>query len=235
MSLVLSTDHIERTLERLQRRISERFPGSGLLSVCGELLEVARHARERSTWIARPNLGLRVLTASIITFIVVGSAVVLMTLKVPKQGVNVVEFIQLAEAGINDLVLIGAAIFFFSGFETRLKRGRALDAIHELRAIAHIIDMHQLAKDPDRILGRSAPTESSPRVAMTHEQMLRYLDYCSEMLALNGKIAALYVQNFTDPVVLTAANEIEGLSTGLSQKIWQKLDILQQSTAMKDC
>ena len=40
--------------------------------------------------------------------------------------------------------------------------GRALKAIHELRSIAHIIDMHQLTKDPERITG--APTDAAKRV-----------------------------------------------------------------------
>ena len=42
-----------------------------------------------------------------------------------------------------------------------------------------------------------------------------------------GKISALYVQNFTDPVVVTAGNEIEVLATGLSRKVWQKIMILK--------
>ena len=47
------------------------------------------------------------------------------------------------------------------------------------------------------------------------------------MLSLTGKIAALYVQRFDDDVVLNAVNEIEGLTTGLSGRIWQKLVILE--------
>ena len=60
---------------------------------------------------------------------------------------------------------------------------------------------------------------------MTPAALARYLDYCSEMLSLTGKVAALYVQNFEDGVALQAVNEIEDLTTGLSGKIWQKLTI----------
>ncbi len=49
----------------------------------------------------------------------------------------------------------------------------------------------------------------------------------SELLSLTGKIAALYVQRFDDPVVITAVNEVETLCTGLSRKIWQKIMIIQ--------
>lgn len=55
----------------------------------------------------------------------------------------------------------------------------------------------------------------------------RYFDYCSEMLAVVSKIGALYVQNFADPVAVTAVDEIETLTAGLSRKIWQKIMILE--------
>jgi hypothetical protein len=58
--------------------------------------------------------------------------------------------------------------------------------------------------------------------------LIRYLDYCSEMLSLTGKIAALYAQNFRDAVVLSAVNELENLTTGLSRKIWQKIMIVDK-------
>jgi nucleoside-diphosphate-sugar epimerase len=41
-----------------------------------------------------------------------------------------------------------------------------------------------------------------------------------------GKLAALYLQRSDDAVVLSTVDEIEGLTTGLSRKIWQKLMII---------
>ncbi|TMP99740.1 MAG: hypothetical protein E6L09_08785 [Verrucomicrobia bacterium] len=75
------------------------------------------------------------------------------------------------------------------------------------------------------------PTKSSPRRTMTDFELSRYLDYCSEMLSLIGKVAALYVQRFDDPVALSAVDEIEDLTTGLSRKIWQKIMIINQAKA----
>ena len=49
---------------------------------------------------------------------------------------------------MNIIVLMGAALFFLVTIEDRLKRRRALTALHELRSIVHVIDMHQLTKDP---------------------------------------------------------------------------------------
>ena len=71
-------------------------------------------------------------------------------------------------------------------------------------------------------------TPSSPRRTLTPLELARYLDYCSEMMSLTGKVAALYAQHFRDEVVLGAVNEIESLSTGISRKIWQKIMILDR-------
>jgi hypothetical protein len=144
----------------------------------------------------------------------------------PAGGFDLLDFIQVLEAGINDVVLIGVAVFFLATLEARLKRRRALDALHELRVIAHIIDMHQLTKDPERVTTEQDDTVSSPRRPLTPPQLGRYLDYCSEMLSLTGKVAALYVQRFPDSVAVATVNEIEDLTTGLSRKIWQKVMIL---------
>jgi len=216
--LALDAAEIVRTIERLRNRIEERFPGSGLGSVCGQLLEISRRARERAEWIARPILAVRIATAVLAVVIVAGLALMVTSLRPPSGGFELGQFIQVLEAGINDLVLVGAAIFFLATLESRIKRRRALRALRELRSIAHIIDMHQLTKDPER----TQPTERE----MTAAELARYLDYCSEMLSLTGKVAALYVQNFEDGVALQAVNEIEDLTTGLSRKIWQKLTIV---------
>ena len=49
------------------------------------------------------------------------------------------------------------------------------------------------------------------------------------MLSLTSKLAAVYAQNLPDPVVIDAVNDIESLTTNLSQKIWQKITILDAS------
>jgi hypothetical protein len=69
-------------------------------------------------------------------------------------------------------------------------------------------------------------TPSSPERVMSAPDLGRYLDYCSELLALTSKIAALFVERFDDPVTLGAVNEIESLTAGLSRKVWQKISML---------
>ena len=133
-------------------------------------------------------------------------------------------FIQSLESSISSVVFVGATILFFVSWENRIKRSRALKAIHELRALAHIIDMHQLTKHPESCFAHRPP---APKRALTPFELNRYLDYCSEALALISKIAALYVQGFQDPVLLDAVDDVEDLTAGLSRKIWQKISILE--------
>ncbi len=226
----LRPDHIIQTIAQLRERIHERFPGSGLSKVAEELQKIGNEAVARSEWIARPLLPLRVAIGSLVAFIGIMVLLALVNLKVSKMWESFADFVQAVDAGINDIVFVGIAIFFLVTLEGRIKRKRALGAIHELRALAHIIDMHQLTKDPEVILSGGPATKSSPKRAMTTFEMSRYLDYCSEMLSLIGKVAALYAQRFNDPVALSAVDEIEDLTTGLSRKIWQKIMLINQGS-----
>jgi hypothetical protein len=245
----LKPEEIVNTIARLHQRITDRFPNSGLGGVCLELLAVAKNAQHRSEWISRPVYWLRILVI-VITLLILGASLgslyvlfygsgdataVADSAGTQAKSFGWADFIQVLEAGLNDVVLIGAAIFFLLTLETRYKRTRALKAIHELRSIAHIIDMHQLTKDPHRLRAKKLFESSvSPKLSMTPFLLRRYLDYCSEMLSLTGKIGALYVQRFDDGVALASASELETLTTGLSRKIWQKILILDSAANQDD-
>src|SRR6266540_2084864 len=219
---------IVQTIAQLNDRIQERFPQSGLGKVAAELQQIGNEAVARSDWIARPLLPLRVAIAALVLLV---GAIVLLALanvNVNRMWESFSDFVQAVDAGINDVVFVGIAIFFLVTLEARIKRRRALKDINELRSLAHIIDMHQLTKDPHLILSGGPATPSSPKRTMTAFEMSRYLDYCSEMLSLIGKVAALYVQRFNDPVALSAVDEIEDLTTGLARKIWQKIVMINQ-------
>lgn len=228
---LLDPVRIVETSAQLQRRIAERFPDSGLSRVAMELHSVAKESVLRAEEFDRPNIPLRVaigvLVCAIIAFLVISIHSVHSTANLLEDLVN---FVQFLEAAIGGLVFIGAAILFLISLENRLKRSRALNAIRELRAIAHIVDMHQLTKDPERLI-QGPSTPSSPKRVMTPFQLSRYLDYCIEMLAVTGKIGALYVQNFPDREALAAVEQVETLMTGLSRSIWQKMMILQQQVS----
>lgn len=216
------------TISALKARIDERFPSSGLSRVCHELQQIANETKNKSDWISRPNYALRLAVTAVVLIGLVGLVYSISVMRLTLRSFDVGELVQITEAGLNDVVLIGAAIFFLVTVETRVKRSRALSALHELRSIAHVIDMHQLTKDPSILLKQAILTPSSPKRELNAFELVRYLDYCSEMLSLTGKIAALYAQNFKDSVVLAAVNEVETLTTGLSRKIWQKIIILNE-------
>lgn len=224
----LDADKTIATLHTLKNRIEERFPETGLAGVCQELCLVASETRTRTAWISQPHIPTRIVVGIIVLLsiglIAVGASGLLSALD---HTFGIVDMVAITESATNELVLVGAALLFMFGIEVRIKRTRALRVLHELRAISHVIDMHQLTKDPSRILNPTGiRTRSSPKRTLTAFQLTRYLDYCSEMLSLLGKMAALYAQSFPDPVVVAAVNDIETLTNGLSRKIWQKIMIL---------
>lgn len=222
----LDANKLIETIERLARRVGERFPNAGLYQVARQLLAIANQSKARAEMVAQPLLWVRVVITLLLLVLIVGIGSALRAIELTVTNVDFFEVVQAIEAGINEIILLGAGIFFLVTLETRIKRSRALKALNELRAIAHVIDMHQLTKDPEYILQQGFDTPSSPVRTMTDYELSRYLDYCSEMLSVTGKLAVLYVQNFDDAIVLNAVNEIESLTTDLSRKVWQKLMIL---------
>ena len=227
----LAHDKILETCTEMQERIAEKFPGSGLSKVAREIREISAQAASLSEWLSRPHMALRILAGAgilCVLTIVIGCA---LSVKLRPTFSSISEFLQGSEAAINEIVFLGIAIVFFITLENRLKRRRALKAIHVLRSVAHIIDMHQLTKDPERITGPVPAGAPGVRRPLSPQDLIRYLDYCSDLLALISKIAALYVQKFDDPVTLAAVNEVENLTNGLSRKIWQKIMILDRILA----
>jgi len=232
----LDPARVVETAGTLQRRITARFPESGLSRVATELTAVADEAAALSQWLAKPQWLMRVLAGLGIALLllVVGTAAmtVYQTLHANFAPSSLYELLQGADAAINETVLLGVAIFFLLRMETRIKRSRAQKATHVLRSITHIIDMHQLTKDPYRVLQFHPTPASSSKPPLTALELERYLDYCSELLAVCSKIAAIYVQHFDDEVTLSAVNDVEDLTSGLSRKIWQKIMILDRALAL---
>lgn len=224
MFKTLDAARIIETAERLHRRVGERFPESSLAKVAGELLELARAGRADIDALSAPIWWLRatvtgLTAAGAFLFVYVGSFIRI-------GGAGAID-VGALEAGINTLVLAGLGLLFLARAEARVKQARALKALHQYRSIAHVIDMHQMGKDPV-MLGTDRPrTAASRRVTLTPFEMERYLDYCSELLSVNAKIAALYAQHIDDPVVVEAVSDIEAMCTGMARKVWQKIMILQ--------
>jgi hypothetical protein len=224
----LKPELILATIDKLEARIGERFPDSGLRKVCREVQALSRRADALSQELARPLWAVRwaaLLAGGLLLGLVLWALAQLsnhFTLKA--EGMP--DMLQAAESAINELIFLGLALFTLMNLEDRLKRRAALRSLHQLRSVAHVVDMHQLTKDPAHLLARMPDTESSPERIRSRHLLTRYLDYCAELLSLIAKVGALFGQNMEDPVVLAAVNDIEELTQGLSAKIWQKIMIL---------
>jgi hypothetical protein len=211
---------IVETLQKLRARIESRFPGSGLGRLCNELITTAQASSLEAAQLSERNWPLRIGVGAIVVLGVIAQIAAAKYLHLEEFEANI-SLLQSLEAAVNLLILFGGALWFLMTLEERVKRRRALDALHILRSMAHVIDMHQLTKDPVALMRERAP----PR-AMTKFELTRYLDYCAEMLALIGKLGALFGERMRDPVVMEAVTEIENLTTGLARKIWQKITLL---------
>jgi hypothetical protein len=225
----LEADKVEDTVRQLEERIRARFPERRLGGVAGELLvltqDVARGSeaiRGRLRWVrllSRLAAGV-VLVASVVVF-------VLAFRDAASAGPDrSFEWVPLIESTINDLVFAGLALWFLYALPQRLERGHLLDLLHRLRSLAHIVDMHQLTKDPERLRSDFRPAGAIVTNDLDRSGMERYLDYCSELLSLVGKVAALCAEESRDSLVLTTVSDLETLTTGMSRKIWQKISLL---------
>ena len=122
------------TIAALHRRISERFPGAGLASVCSELHEIAKENSARARQITRRNLPLRLAIFALLAAGAAGLAWITQLIYLfPRSADNVYSVLQGLEAAANLVVLLGAAIFFLFRIEARLKRRAASQALHALR------------------------------------------------------------------------------------------------------
>ncbi|WP_425410719.1 hypothetical protein [Hyphococcus sp.] len=174
-----------------------------------------------------PVLPIRVVVYTIWALGAAALAWIALTLHFDAVDFDAASLVQVLEPAMNIAVLVGLGVITLGRLEERWKRAIALDYLHELRSIAHVVDMHQLTKDPYR---RALPaTASSPGETLQGPLLERYLDYCSEMLSLTGKLAALFAQSCRDPEVVAGAGDIEQLTTALSRKIWQKIMAFSRS------
>jgi hypothetical protein len=211
----LHAEKITETLMALQKRIDKRFPSSGLGQTCTDLIAFSRQTPEVMAQIVRPIWWLRLAIGVFLLVVIVAFTFTFLSLNISFGKIELGDLVGLLEATTNEIVLLAAGVYSLYSIETRIKRARVVDALNRLRAVAHIVDMKQLSKDPD-----------DPNTKLDDVALGRYLDYCSEMLALISKIGFLYIAQFDDPDANQSVNELETLTTGLSRKIWQKIAIL---------
>lgn len=223
----LSPDLIIDTVAKLSDRMEARFGGRGLTRVAQELTAFAREETGRAQRIARPMFFLRSLVYLFIIFGIAVIGYIGWTVKIDIQTQPSLDMFEGVEAFINLLILLSAGVWFLLNLETRWKRHAVLERINQLRSIAHVIDMHQLSKDPMVDLHDGVDSETPPESDLHGYDLVRYLDYCADLLAITGKLAAIYLEYVEDPVVISSVNDFESITGELSRKIWQKVTVLE--------
>src|SRR6185503_9684128 len=103
--------------------------------------------------------------ALVFVLIALGIGLVAVSASVAAQGSDIdgiEEWLAVTQNAVQDLVFIGIAVIFLVTTERRLERRDLLTGLQELRSIAHVIDMHQLTKDPDSTWHPDQATSHSP-------------------------------------------------------------------------
>jgi hypothetical protein len=224
----LDPRRIIETAERIKQRVGDRFPEAGLHKVALELVALARDLSAAAKALEKPIWWLRIAVAVAVAagasiFLFVGTI-----LSFDRISAGAIDLVQGLEASLNTVVLGGLGLVALARAEERIKRRRVFAELHGLRSLIHVIDMHQLTKDPAALSGDFRPTAHSPARITDPQELARYLDYCSEMLSITGKLAALFAQSVDDGGVVDAVNDIENLGTNLSRKVWQKITLIEQ-------
>lgn len=217
----LESNEIIETIYEVGQRIAQRFPKSDLAAVCDELLVIAKETEAKSEYVNAPNYPLRAIIVALIAALGIVLFFVVRAVQLRPGDVELFGLFQGLEAGTNLIIFISVAIFFLFSLESRMARSRSLSDLNEIRSIVHVIDMHQLSKDPSALLGSDAAH------GMSRADLTRYLGYCSNLLSLAAKLAALYAQKLPDAIVIDAASDIQNLASGFSLKLWQKIAILE--------
>ncbi|GLS40502.1 hypothetical protein GCM10010869_60990 [Mesorhizobium tianshanense] len=224
----LDSKLIIETAERLEKRVADRFPDAGLRGVAIELVSLSRDLAKAAKALEAPIWWLRgIVIASIaagaMMFLFVGTILPLGRIS---GNHDAIQSVQGIESSINMIILAVLGFLALIRTEERIKRKQVFRKLHGLRSLIHVIDMHQLTKDPAVLSTNFKPASHSPARITDRGDLARYLDYCSEMLSITGKIAALFAQSVNDNVVVDGVNDIETLASNLSRNIWQKITLI---------
>lgn len=204
----LDPNKLIRTAEELATWIGKEFPNAHLAVVAAGVQQITQEAVAKADRIRRPIWLLRIPIWGLVALAVAGAVHQLATHRLS-------EILQFLDETKGAAFYLFASLVAFVTLEVRWKRRRALQAISDLRAQAHIVDMHQLAKDE--------AIEQFREEDHRTEKIVTYLHACTALLALLSKSGQLYVEHFPDSVATQAVNDFEMITTGLSNKIWMKI------------
>ena len=163
-----------KLLQEQMAHIEKRFGDRGLYDVSKKVYDSFERAPKITREILKPNYWIRIvvvfLAVLMLLTIVMGFSQLNFGLG---DGWSVLEGI---EAGISTLVYSGIAIIFLVSLEIRQRRQRTLKALQELRALAHVLDMHQMNKDPEQLVFTAELSDEGAESVMSPFLLERYLD-----------------------------------------------------------
>ncbi|MCW2758887.1 MAG: hypothetical protein JWO46_2633, partial [Nocardioidaceae bacterium] len=224
------------SLERLHQRISARLPDQNLTALAASIKTSVpdAHARYEATAHRLQRISGWTRAISVVFVLAVAVALVLALADFSRSSHDGADWLSLVNTVVGDLVYAAVAVAFLRAVPERLTRSSLTHVLHELRSTAHVIDMHQLGKDPERLRDDYEATGASIHPHLPHKEsaaarradLHHYLTYCIELLGLVSKSAALCAESSGDPVVLSMVNDVESLTSDMSQKIFQKLALL---------
>ena len=231
----LDADAVREIVVELEARIAARFPERGLRQVAADLavlidaVETGANSTQGRVRMAR--IASRVVMVLILAGTLVALGLGFKDAIVDPNGeiTNSLDVLPLIETTINDVVFAGIAVFFLYSFPERVQRGRLLNLLHQLRSTAHIIDMHQLTKDPEQLQavvrpdrGQQAARAEPRRDGALPRLLLRApgpgrQDRRTVRRGVAGRRRPRHGQHRRDADV------------GISRKIWQKISNLPSS------
>ncbi len=171
------TDHRYRTIDptklilttsKMADRVEEHFPKSGLASVANEVAAVAEGTVARVAEIKKPRLGLRILIGIMVLLVISGPLVCSVVLSFRDDMTNLGDFLQATDAGLHMILVLAGGIVFLVGMENRMRRNQALEALSEFRSLAHLVDLHQINKDPVSMMAPNQTMTAAPSAVITN-------------------------------------------------------------------
>jgi len=196
----LDAREVRLTVDRLEERIAARFPGRGIVRLAARLAGLVDEVES-----VAPGINTRLRRARVVSRVAAGLVLVATLVAVALALRDTLD--DGVRSSIDWLPLI----------ETTIN-----DLVYAAIALYFLYSI------PERFRTDFVPTPRSVDPQLGPQEMERYLEYCSEMLSLIGKTAALVAEESRDAVVLDAVGGIETLTTSLSRKLWQKIALLSR-------
>src|SRR5258706_10841331 len=140
--VALEPSKLQAAIRQVEARIGEAFPGSGLAGLAASLAAIAADAVARSARIRAANWRLRLVSTALLGSMALLIGLAILHARPPPEEIEAFQLAQGIDALLSAIVLCGAAVAFVVTLEVRAKRKKALEALHELRVLAHVIDLH---------------------------------------------------------------------------------------------